>query len=318
MRERAVVRNREYALSEVIGFILLLGIIVAAFALWMVYVVPVNGRVAEINQMNTVKDQFTNYKISLDSLWVNSPYGASWNQDGVTLSTSFDLGTGGGDTQAGGLFLPMMNPIASSATLSLLNTSDTMNITYSGPSGTYTLTYPMTILQYQSQNNYWIQQTYYYEDGGVFLTQTNGSVCRVAPPISFANANTTYIVSITPITLIGAGSIGGNGPVRADSRLITLQPPTTGTEYWVNTSVTVSNYTAAQMWLGVFNTSRSTGQILDARNYTFGISPATAIPGVVFMNITGPGNGQLIPDVNMVIQPAQYDVTLNSIVSNLN
>ena len=142
MRDGTAARNRECALSEVIGFILLLGIITAAFALWMVYVVPVNGREAEITQMNSVKDQFTDYKISLDSLWINSPYGASWNQNGVTLSTSFDLGTGGGNTQASGIFLPMMNPIASSATLSLQNTSDTMNITFSGSSGTTTLTYP--------------------------------------------------------------------------------------------------------------------------------------------------------------------------------
>ncbi|MGB7789043.1 hypothetical protein [Methanoregula sp.] len=317
MRDGNAGQGRDYALSEVIGFILLLGILVTAFALWMVYVVPVNGRVAEITQMNTVKDQFTNYKISLDSLWINSPYGASWNQNSVTVSTSIDLGTGGGDTQASGLFLPMMNPIPSSATLSILNTSDTLNVTYSGPSGTNTLTYPLTILQYQSQNNYWIQQTYYYEDGGVFLTQLNGSVCRVAPPISFVNANSVYLVEITPITLNGIGSMGGNGPVRVDSRLMTLAPPATGAEYWVNTSVTVSNYTAAQMWLGVFNTSRSNGGILDARNYTFGISPVSAIPGSAFMNITGPSSGVLTPDVNMAIQPAQYAVTLNSIVSNL-
>ena len=317
MRDCTAGRNREDALSEVIGFILLLAIITAAFALWMVYVVPVNGREAEITQMNSVNDQFTNYKISLDSLWINSPYGASWNQNGVTLSTSFDLGTGGGNTQASGLFLPMMNPIASAATLSLVNTPDTLNVTYSGTSGTTTLTYPMTILQYQSQNNYWIQQTYYYEDGGVFLTQINGSVCRVAPPISFVNANSTYLVEITPITLNGFGSIGGNGPVRVDSRLMTLAAPVTGTEYWVNTSVSVSNYTAALMWLGVFNTSRANGGILDARNYTFGISSATAIPGVAFMNFTGPANNLLTPDVNLAIQPAQYAVTLNSIVTNL-
>ena len=56
----------------------------------------------------------------------------------------------------------------------------------------------------------------------------NGSVCRVAPPISFVNANSTYIVAITPITLNGVGSMGGNGPVRVDSRLKTLQAPTPG------------------------------------------------------------------------------------------
>lgn len=316
--------GREYALSEVIGFILLLGLIVTAFALWMLYVVPVNGRVAEITQMDTVKDRFTDYKISLDSLWINAPYWASLNQNvvnpGTTLSTSINLGTGGSNTQAGGIFLPMMNPIASAATLSLPSTTDSMTITSNGPSGATSNTYSMTTIQYQSHNNYWIQQTYYYQDGGVFLTQLNGSVCRVLPPISFVNnTDQTYSVSITPITLNGVGSIGGNGPVRVDTRLKALLPaPVSGKVYWVNTSVSVANYTAAQMWLGVFNTTRMNGQILDSRYYNFSISSPAAVPGVAFMNITGIYNDAVNPDVNLFIQPVQYDVFLNSIVSNLN
>ncbi len=87
----ALRHREERALSEVIGFVLLLGLIVAAFSLWMLFVVPVNGREEEITQMNNVKDRFTDYKISLDSLWTN-------NQSGVTLSTSFNIGTGGGST----------------------------------------------------------------------------------------------------------------------------------------------------------------------------------------------------------------------------
>ena len=319
MRDGTTGREREVALSEVIGFVLLLGIIAAALALWMIYVVPVNGREAEIIHMNSVKDQFTDYKISLDSLWINSPYGASWSQNGVTLSTSMNLGNGGGDTQASGLFLPMTNPVASSATLSLQNTGDSMTITSFGPSGITTNTYTMTILQYQSQNNYWIQQTYYYEDGGVFLNQLNGSVCRVAPPISFVNnSDTTYTVAVTPITLNGAGSMGGNGPVRVDTRLKTLQAPVTGKVYWVNTSVSVANYTQAQVWLGIFNTTRANGGILNPLYYQFGTSSMAKVPGVAFMNITGPYSDAINPDVNLMIQPVQYDVTLNSIVSNLN
>lgn len=306
-------RQREYALSEVIGFILLLGVIAAAFALWMMYIVPVNGREAEITQMDSVKDRFTDYKISLDSLWLNS-------QDGVTLSTSMNLGTGGGNTQATGLFLPMLNPIASSATLAVQDTGDTMTITSDDPTnGVSKNTYRMTMLQYQSQNNYWIQQTYYYQDGGVFLTQINGSVCRVSPPISFVNnSDTTYTVAITPITLNGVSSMGGNGPVRVDSRLKMLQGPLQNKSYWVNTSVSVANYTAAQMWMAMFNTTRMNGGILDSRYYSFGTSSQSAIPGVAFMNLTGTYNDLSTPDVNLVVQPAQYDVTLNSIASNIN
>jgi len=147
-------QNSDLGLSEVVGFILLLGVIVAAFALWMTYVVPVQGRENEITQMNTVKDRFTDYKISLDSLWINSPYGLGYDQSGVTLPTSMNLGTGGGNSMAGGLFLPMLNPLPSSAVLAVKDTGDTMTITSDGPAGPVSQTYNMTMLQYQSQNYY--------------------------------------------------------------------------------------------------------------------------------------------------------------------
>ncbi len=174
-------QNSDLALSEVVGFILLLGVIVAAFALWMTYIVPIEGRETEITQLNSVKDRFTDYKISLDSLWINSPYGAGYDQSGVTLSTSMNLGTGGGNTQAGGLFLPLLNPLPSSAVLAVKDIGDQMTITSDGPAGSVSQTYNMTILEYQSQNYYWVQQTYYYQSGGVFLSQLNGSTCRVPP-----------------------------------------------------------------------------------------------------------------------------------------
>jgi hypothetical protein len=316
MRDGAAGRDREYALSEVIGFILLLGVLTAAFALWMMYIVPANGREDEINQMNTVKDQFTDYKISLDSLWING-------QSGVLLSTSMNLGTGGGNTQSAGLFLPLMHPVASSATLSVRDYGDRMTISSLGPNDggvVQSNSYIMSVLEYQSQNNYWIQQQYYYQEGGVFLSQLNGSTCRVAPPVSFAiSTSNTHYVTITPITLDNTGSMGGNGPVRVDSRIRTLTTPVPDTKYWVNTSVRVANYTAAQVWLDVFNTSRRTGGIYDARNYSCGNSSPTAIPGFAFMNITGyPPNDMTNADVLLTVQPVNYSVTINSISSNLN
>jgi hypothetical protein len=312
MRDGAAGRDREYGLSEVIGFILLLGVLVAAFALWMMYIVPANGREDEINQMNDVKDQFTNYKISLDSLWINS-------ESGVLLSTSMNLGTGGGNTQSAGLFLPMMHPIASSATLSVKDTGETMNISSNGPTGSSSKVYTMSVLEYQSQNNYWIQQRYYYQDGGVFLSQINGSTCRVSPPISFVmNNDKTSSVIITPITLDNTGSMGGNGPVRVDTRIKNLADAETSSKYWVSTCVTVSDYTASQMWLDVFNNTRRNGGIYDARNYTFGNSSPAATPGFAYMTIKGPYDDNSNADVLLTVRPVNYSVTINSIASSLN
>ena len=319
MRNGTAGQDEEYALSEVIGFILLLGVFVAAMSLWMIYIVPVNGREAEISHMNEVKDQFTSYKISLDPLWINSPYRADCNNNpspdcgprGVTLSTSMDLGTGGGDTQVSGLFLPMMNPIASSATLSVRD-GDYMTITTdAGPK-----TYNMSALEYQSQNNYWIQQKYYYQCGGVFLSQQNGITYRISPPISFKW--NPYSVIITPINLISTtGSMGGNGPVRVDTTIMNIQPPDTGNRSWVNVSVNVADYQTAMMWLGMFNNFRKSGGIPNSTSYfTSGNSSPTAPLGVAFINITSYPLSP--PSVNLIVRPVNYTVTINNIVSNLN
>ncbi|MDD5023867.1 MAG: hypothetical protein PHN79_02055 [Methanoregula sp.] len=301
--------RNDVGLSEVIGFILLLGLVAAAFSMWMVYVVPVNGREAEIIQMDGVKDRFTDYKISLDSLWIN-------NQSYVTVSTSFNLGTGGGNTQASGLFLPMLNPIASSAVIAIQDTRESMNITYRSAAVNTTTSrqYLMNSLQYQSQNYYWIQQQYEYQDGGVFLSQENRTICRVSPPISFVN-NTDYntTVDITPIQIAGGGSIGGNGPVRVDSRLRAMQTPQTQKTFWVNISVNVTDYSTALMWRGIFDDARRNGGITNTSWYSIGITPPSVTPGRAFINISGPYAGFQREDVSMTVRPVEYSVFLNNI-----
>lgn len=308
-------KDNEVALSEVIGFILLLGLVVAAFSLWMVFVVPINGREDEISQMNDVKDRFTDYKISLDSLWTN-------NQSGVTLSTSFNLGTGGGNTQAGGLFLPLLNPVASSAVLSVKDTGDVMMIN-SSSSGNYTVN--MSVLEYQSRNNYWIQQRYYYQSGGVFLSQENGSTCRVSPSFSFNKANNgtadVASVSLVPIQVLGGSSIGGNGPVRVDSwirtpdKTVTLQR-----NDWVQVSVDVRDRATADMWMGLFNDTRLRGGIKDSDTlwYTPGVSqvPATGRWSASLL-INGPVSSSANNDVYLTLQRVDYVVTLNNVASGL-
>lgn len=306
-------RDSEAGLSEVIGFILLLGLVVAAFSLWMIYVVPVNGREDEITQMNGVKDRFTDYKLSLDSLWTN-------NQSGVTLSTSFDLGTGGGTTQASGLFLPMLKPIGSSAVLSVKDLGDRIIIN-SSSSGNYTAN--MSILEYQSKNNYWIQQRYYYQDGGVFLAQDAGSTCRVSPPMTFGKANNGTVdvasVNLVPIQVLGGSSIGGTGPVRVDSLLRTpVKDASLKQNDWVKVTVNVGDIGTARMWMGLFNDTRMRGGITDPAWYTFSVTedPVTK-RGTASIQINGPYPAPNNPDVYLTLQRVDYLVTLNNIASGL-
>jgi len=62
------------ALSEVVGFVLLLAVIVVALSLYQVYGVPAAGREAEIAHMNQVKDRF----VDIRSAWIRCGERKEW------------------------------------------------------------------------------------------------------------------------------------------------------------------------------------------------------------------------------------------------
>ncbi|NMB77561.1 MAG: hypothetical protein GYA23_00510 [Methanomicrobiales archaeon] len=319
-------RSGDLALSEVVGFVLLLGVIVAAMALWMMYVVPAEGREDEIAQMNAVKDRFTDYKITLDSLWINSNDPSVPTMSGVMVSTSFNLGTPGGSTSAGGLFLPLMKPVASPATLTLTSTNDRMTIKSLGGTVDMNGSYPINKIEYQSQNYYWIQQKYYYQAGGVFLEQDNGSTTRVAPPISIINSSAgaatpaefNSSVTVAPISLEGGASIGGNGPVRVDTRLKSIQRALgPDRKYWVNISVSVPDYKTARMWNATFLEALDNEGIPDWWYVTGTSEPGDPAPAVAFVYIKGPFDDTTHGDVWFTLHPAEYAVTFNNIATGI-
>ena len=112
MKHGAAGSCREQALSEVIGFVLIIGIIMVAFSLYLVYGVPVQGRENEINHMSTINDQFVSYKIGIDSLVTNQ-------QKGLAMSTTFPLGTAAQTSQGSTSIIPIMQPIGSSGVLAI-------------------------------------------------------------------------------------------------------------------------------------------------------------------------------------------------------
>jgi hypothetical protein len=315
----------ERALSEVIGFVLLLALFVTALSLWMMYVVPVNGREDEITQMNYVRDSFTQYKFSVDEIWHSTMV---YNLSPVMTSTSFTLGTGGGNTAASGVFLSFLKPIASSATISILNTTDTFDIDSSSYHGSAADTgeFPlnMTGLEYRSSNNYWIQQRYVYQLGGVFLYQEYGSTARVSPLISIVKAaNNSVIVQVVPVQLIGGGSMGGNGPVRVDTRQISP-----GTKYniysdpyfanaWVNLSVSTADNTTALLWQNIF-TDIVLREGLDSAAYSIQkVYDTTSKRTTVYILITGVNPSDTWNDVSLYVTRADFYVTFNNIASVL-
>ncbi|ACL15497.1 hypothetical protein [Methanosphaerula palustris] len=331
--------RNEDGLSEIIGFVLILGLIVVASTLYLLYVVPAEGREDEIVHMNQVKDLFVDYKGTLDSLWMNSISNLTDHRlAGTMISTSFDLGTAGGNTQAGGVFLSFMKPQGSPALMSVgqPNLDGTLRVigSQTDTNGTVTtpldVSIPMGSMSYQTQNNYWIQQTYYYQMGGVFLNQSDGVSIVSAPAISVynvtvsVNETTKYImpkVSIAGLKIQGRGSIGGTGPLRVDTRLTENLVDTTNKQYSNVTVIAVMNSpTAAQLWDKAFrNAGRQMS--LQYNNISF-ISPGGTFNNTpindktAIMNIKAGSNAADPNDpyhVYLDLTQAEYRVTLQNV-----
>ena len=113
-------RLRDDALSEVIGFILILALIAALASLYLTYVVPAQGREGEIKHMAGINDQFLGYKTAIDSLWIN-------DQTNVPISRTFTLGTITGTTQ-GSFVIPIFQPYPSSGSMVVNGRGETITI----------------------------------------------------------------------------------------------------------------------------------------------------------------------------------------------
>jgi hypothetical protein len=113
--------RRDNAISEVIGFVLIIALIAIIASLYLTYVVPATGRDLEIAHMDVIQNQFLDYKSTVDSLWINGQYNTQ-------VSSPFTLGTNPGSTQGSFINLPLFQPVTSGGTLTV-NTDDTIVIT---------------------------------------------------------------------------------------------------------------------------------------------------------------------------------------------
>jgi hypothetical protein len=297
-------RNPEEALSEVIGFILLLALVVAALAIYQIYAVPSQGRDDEINHMNDVRDRFTDYTFILDALWLN-------DREGVSLGMAYPMGTRGMTAQAG--FLQVMQPIGSTGSLSVDENYGAFTLTASGLAGS--ISFPLGALTYQSDNNYWVQQTYYSQGGGVFLKQEEGVVNLIPPAVSVFNVNNSYAqVNVTPVRLYGSGIISGASPVLVETRMKSSPPYNTGgtRHEWVTITITTASINEAYAWEKIFKNA-ALREGLPQSWYTTGYS-GTSTSGTAYLTVIGPDIG-IATDVELGLTRADFQVSIQNVAS---
>lgn len=114
--------HRESALSEVIGFILIVALITIIISLYALYVVPAQGRDEEIEHMNLIGAQFSNYRMSVDNLWKT-------NLGNGQLITTFPLGDRGMSSSSGSfLSFPLLQPAGSAGALLINKRNDSYTL----------------------------------------------------------------------------------------------------------------------------------------------------------------------------------------------
>lgn len=309
-------RCRDDALSEVVGFVLLLGLIVVVFSMYVTYAVPAEGREIEIQHMNEVKTRFTAYKESMDALWMNAPENPTGTSGtyGVTMSTSFDLGTIGSTTQGGFSLFPMMSPIGSSGTMIIDGSEGILTITRNGIETL--LEAPLGSIWYKSENIYWVQQDYYYQMGGVFLSQQSGVINKISPTFTLYNLSDIAAIQITPIKISGDQFITGSGSIRLDSRL-QIQP-----QYFdiaqgarsVKVEVDVGSLKEAKAWERAFRDTATMNNVPSSwyeTGYTGDDSSGNA-----YIDVEGPESGTGV-DVKIDILRADYIVSLQNVATEI-
>ena len=92
--------KREQALSEVIGFLMIVAVLTILFSMYLLYVVPLQGRDSEISHMNNVKEQFTGIVLDINSLIVNEKFN-------YPIQRTISLGSEEGGTTGAFSIFPM-------------------------------------------------------------------------------------------------------------------------------------------------------------------------------------------------------------------
>jgi len=68
---------------------------------------------------------------------------------------------------------------------------------------TISLSYPIGTIKYESENSYFVDQTYAYEGGAVILAQHTGEAIISPPSFSAGNYTTEHIINLSVVNIIG-------------------------------------------------------------------------------------------------------------------
>lgn len=118
-------RTREQGLSEVIGFLMIVSLLTILFSMYLLYVVPIQGRDAEISHMKYITQEFIGLKADLDGLIIN-------DKVNMPIARSFELGTLSSVGSGSLSILPLSSFIEATGLLMVNEQNDFLAVTVNG------------------------------------------------------------------------------------------------------------------------------------------------------------------------------------------
>ena len=176
------------ALATTISMVLVIALIASVITIIHVSYVPEWKTDAEHVHMDDVWDDMSNLKSNIDILSVALAIDPNSK---ISMSTPIKMGGGS---------IPIVGSGKSSGSLSIKDKKCSMKIV-AGINDTGLL--ELGTITYRSNNNYYIDQTFEYENGALIVAQNNNSLMKLSPGISIQNNSGNINVSINAIEITG-------------------------------------------------------------------------------------------------------------------
>jgi len=186
----------------------------------------------------------------------------------------------------------------------------------------YTYSVPLGAVEYRANNNYWIPQTYYYQMGGVFLSQIDGVSPKFPPSISFTYNKTPgepIEVNIDAIAIDQANSfaISGTTPVQVGTKVKSDSGDLPYAEISGNTMNVTITYTTpvydlptVQMWNQTFIDAANRSGGIPQTYYRTGNTTSSAFITIYGPNdpiVSGTGNK---PDISLKVKAVNLTASI--------
>ncbi|MDG6229433.1 MAG: hypothetical protein QCH96_05655 [Candidatus Thermoplasmatota archaeon] len=242
--------------SAVVGIvtsILLVGLFISIFAIIQTVYVPQWMEEIESEHMNVVSGQFSQMKFAIDLQLLGT------NQT-VNPSISSPI-------QLGSEKIPYLLSSRASGTLSVYEECTTIFVENISHSHIFVL----NGIRYQSQNSYYVDQTYLYESGAVIISQREGSFLSSPPFFYLQNqTNKDMIMTLVNVTSVGRKS-STNG---YDTTLIRTQYDPALDQTLVLTNITTLRIATQHpnSWSNYMNETLTDAAMIYGQDYTIDVS----------------------------------------------